>query len=118
MSAYDLSRELGTFDFVFCGDLLLHLKDPITPVENIHSVCTGSAVIVNAIRKFRFQDKLPMAELNGIDAFVWWTTNMAGLVQLVRAAGFPRVEPAPTFELPFAGGGDWKGLRGAVHAYV
>src|SRR5436190_17400024 len=40
MSAYDLSPELGTFDFVFCGDLLLHIKDPITPVENIRSVCT------------------------------------------------------------------------------
>src|SRR3954470_1988623 len=41
LSAYDLSPErLGTFDFVFCGDLLLHLKDPITPVENIRSVCT------------------------------------------------------------------------------
>ena len=26
MSAYDLSPELGTFDFVFCGDLLLHLR--------------------------------------------------------------------------------------------
>src|SRR5215212_192082 len=54
MSAYDLSPELGTFDFVFCGDLLLHLKDPITPVENIRSVCTEMAVIVNVIKKFRF----------------------------------------------------------------
>ncbi len=30
----DLGPELGSFDFVFCGDLLLHVKDPITPVEN------------------------------------------------------------------------------------
>jgi tRNA (mo5U34)-methyltransferase len=117
-SAYDLSPELGMFDFVFCGDLLLHLKDPITPVENIRSVCTESAVIANVIKKFRFNEKRPMAELDGIDVFEWWVTNMAGLVRIVRAAGFARVEPAETFEVPFTAGGDWNGLRGVVTAYV
>jgi tRNA (mo5U34)-methyltransferase len=118
MSAYDLSPELGTFDFVFCGDLLLHLKDPITPVENIRSVCTGSAVIANVITKFRLHEKRAMAELDGIDTFTWWTTNLAGLVRIVRAAGFARVEPGETFELPFTDGSDWRGLRGVVHAFV
>jgi tRNA (mo5U34)-methyltransferase len=118
MSAYDLGPQLGTFDFVFCGDLLLHLKDPITPVENIRSVCTGSAVIVNVIKKFRFYEKRPMAELDGIDVFQWWVTNFEGLIRIVRAAGFSRVDPSETFEVPFTSGGDWDGLRGAVRAYV
>jgi tRNA (mo5U34)-methyltransferase len=119
MSAYDLSPELGSFDFVFCGDLLLHLKDPITPVERIRSVCTESAVIANVITRFRFNDKRPLAELDGIDSFSWWTTNLAGLVRIVRAAGFSRVKPEETFELPFReDSGDWKGLRGVVCAYV
>ena len=117
LSAYDLSPALGTFDFVFCGDLLLHLKDPITPVENIRSVCTGSAVIANVITRFRFNEKRPMAVLDGIDTFTWWTTNLAGLVRIVRAAGFSRVEPSETFELPFTGGGEWRGLRGVVRAW-
>src|SRR4051812_20650519 len=118
MSAYDLGPQLGTFDFVFCGDLLLHLKDPITPVENIRSVCTGSAVIVNVIKKFRFYEKRPMAELDGIDVFQWWLTNLEGLVRIVRAAGFGRVEVHETFEVPFReGGGDWDGLRGVVTAH-
>lgn len=119
LSAYDLSPELGSFDFVFCGDLLLHLKDPITPVERIHSVCTGSAVIANVITNFRRNDKRALAELDGIDTFSWWTTNLAGLVRIVRAAGFSRVEPEETFELPYRDGSDdWKGLRGVVTAYV
>jgi tRNA (mo5U34)-methyltransferase len=118
MSAYDLGPHLGVFDFVFCGDLLLHLKDPITPVENIRSVCTESAVIANVITRFKRHEKEPLAHLDGIDAFVWWTTNMAGLVRIVQAAGFSRVQEAEPFELPFAGGGDWSGLRGAVRAYV
>lgn len=118
MSAYDLSPELGTFDFVFCGDLLLHLKDPITPVERIRSVCTESAVIVNVIKRFRFREKRPLAELDGIDNFEWWVTNLAGLERIVRAAGFARLAASETFELPFAAGGEWRGLRGAVHAFV
>ncbi len=118
MSAYELSPELGMFDFVFCGDLLLHLKDPITPVERIRSVCTGSAVIVNVITRFRLRDGRPLAELDGIDTFSWWTTNLAGLVRIVRAAGFARVQPSETFELPYRTGGEWRGLRGAVRAYV
>ena len=118
MSAYDLSPDLGEFDFVFCGDLLLHLKDPITPVENMFSVCRETAVVVNVVKKFRFMEKRAMAELDGIDHFEWWVTNMAGLVRIVKAAGFSRVEPTDTWELPFADGGDWRGLRGAVRAYV
>jgi hypothetical protein len=35
---------------------------------------------------------------------------------MVRAAGFEVVEPSPTFKLPFASGGRWKGLRGVVQA--
>lgn len=118
MSAYELGPHLGMFDFVFCGDLLLHLKDPITPVENIRSVCAESAVIVNVIKKFRFYEGRPMAELDGIDVFEWWVTNLEGLVRIVRAAGFSRVEVSDTFEVPFSGGGEWRGLRGAVRAYV
>jgi tRNA (mo5U34)-methyltransferase len=118
LSAYDLSPELGTFDFVFCGDLLLHLKDPITPVENIRSVCTGSAVIVNVIKRFRLRERQPMADLDGIDTFTWWTTNLTGLVRIVQAAGFSRVEAADPFELKFRGDSSWQGLRGAVHAFV
>lgn len=118
VSAYDLDRQLGTFDFVFCGDLLLHLKDPITPMERIRSVCTGSAVIVNVIKRFRFHEKRAIAELDGIDHFEWWVTNLAGLTRIVRAAGFARVEASEPFELPFRGGGAWTGLRGAVRGYV
>jgi tRNA (mo5U34)-methyltransferase len=118
LSAYDLSPELGTFDFVFCGDLLLHLKDPITPVERMRSVCRDSAVIVNTIKRFRFHERRPLADFDGIDHFAWWTTNLAGLRRIVLAAGFARIDATETFELPFRAGGDWPGLRGAVRASV
>lgn len=118
MSVYDLSPELGSFEFVFCGDLLVHLKDPVTAVERIRSVCSDSAVIVNTIKRFRFRERRPTAELDGVEQFVWWQTNLAGLARIVRAAGFDRVEQAKPFSLPFRAGGPWSGLRGAVLAYV
>jgi tRNA (mo5U34)-methyltransferase len=118
LSVYDLGPErLGSFDFVFCGDLLIHLKDPVSAVEAIRSVCTGSAVIANNIKRFRRRERLPIAELDGVDQFVWWYTNLAGLVRIVRAAGFSRVESGAPFELPFKSGGGWRGLRGVVRAY-
>jgi len=39
-------------------------------------------------------------------------------VRIVRAAGFAEVEAHDTFEVPFASGGDWSGLRGVVTARV
>jgi hypothetical protein len=118
LSVYDLSRELGEFDFVFCGDLLIHLKDPVTAIERIRDVCLRTAVVVNTIVRFRLRERIPLARLDGIDEFGWWHTNLAGLVRIVRAAGFPHIEAAERFELPFRQGGGWRGLRGAVRASV
>src|SRR5258708_6005949 len=50
-SAYDLDTDLGTFDFVFCGDLLVHVKDPMTVIERIRRVCSGAAVICNPVKE-------------------------------------------------------------------
>jgi tRNA (mo5U34)-methyltransferase len=109
--------ELGRFDIVFCGDLLVHLRDPVGALERIHAITAGSAIVTNPIERFGLRDKLPLARLDGIDEFGWWTSNLAGLVRMVRAAGFSRVDPSRPFELPFANGGSWKGLRGVVRAY-
>ena len=116
-SVYDVDPEqLGRFDLVFCGDLLVHLRDPVGALERIHSVCSGSAIVANPIERFGLRDRLPLARLDGVDEFGWWHTNLAGLVRMVRAAGFATVEPTRPFKLPFASGGSWKGLRGVVHA--
>jgi tRNA (mo5U34)-methyltransferase len=116
-SVYDIDPEqLGSFDVVFCGDLLVHLRDPVGALERIHSVCSGSAIITNPIERFGIRDRLPLARLDGVDEFGWWTTNLAGLVRMVRAGGFSKVDPSRPFKLPFASGGGWKGVRGVVRA--
>ena len=117
-SVYDLGIDLGEFDLVFCGDLLVHLKDPASAAERLRAVCRGSAIVCNPIRRFWFGGRRALAELDGIDNFEWWVTNQAGLERLLRAGGFARVESGKPFRLPATSGGAWKGMRGVARAYV
>jgi tRNA (mo5U34)-methyltransferase len=117
-SVYALDTDLGVFDFVFCGDLLVHLKDPITAVENILKVCRGRATIVNPATRFRFGRQRALAQLDGIDQFQWWALSDEALVRLLRAVGFARVEAGKPFELPATSGGAWRGRRLSVRGYV
>jgi len=118
LSVYELDTDLGLFDFVFCGDLLVHLKDPITAAENIRNVCRDSATIANPVTRVRFGRRRPIAQLDGIDFFQWWALTDEALARLMRAAGFARVERGKTFELPATSGGSWRGRRGVVRGYV
>jgi tRNA (mo5U34)-methyltransferase len=118
-SVYELDPvDLGTFDLVFCGDLLVHLKDPITAVQRIRSVCHGIAIICNPIKRFRFGRRRALAEFDGISEFQWWLLSERALARLLEAAPFDSVELGPSFELPATGGGSWKGLRGVVKGTV
>ena len=117
-SVYELDTDLGTFDFVFCGDLLVHLKNPVAAVENIYKVCRGSATICNPVTRFRGGRGRALAEFDGIDYFQWWALSEEALVRMMRAAGFARVYKGKQFELPATSAGSWRGLRGIVRGYV
>jgi hypothetical protein len=119
MSVYDLSPErLGSFDLVFCGDLLVHLKDPITAAERIRTVCRDTAIVCTPIIRLRFGRRRALAELDGIENFQWWAFTQPALERLLRAAGFPTVVGGRPFNLPATSGGAWKGLRGVARASV
>jgi len=117
-SVYELDSDLGRFDLVFCGDLFVHLKDPATAAERLLSVCRGSAIVANPVKRFWFAGSRPMAQFDGIDEFGWWLTNLAGLKRLLLAAGFARVDTGREFDLPATSGGPWKGRRGVVRGWV
>ena len=117
-SVYEIDADLGSFDLIFSGDLLVHLKDPVGALERIRSVCRGCAVVCTPIKRFPLLSKRPVAELDGIDEFQWWVMNLSGLTRMMRAAGFPRVEEGRPFNLPATSGGKWKGLRGVVRAHA
>ena len=118
-SVYELDPEsLGSFDLVFCGDLLVHLKDPITAVQRLQAVCRGSAIVCNPVKRFPLGRRRPLAELDGTDEFRWWLLSEASIKRMLIAAGFARVQSGRRFELPPAAGGRWKGLRCVMRGYV
>ncbi len=117
-SVYELGPELGEFDLIFCGDMLVHLKDPITAVQRMHGVCRGATIICNPVKRFRLSGRRALAQFDGIDEFRWWLLSEASIERMMRAAGFARVERGRRFELPARGGGKWKGLRAVLKGVV
>jgi tRNA (mo5U34)-methyltransferase len=118
-SVYDLDPvDLGQFDLVFCGDLLIHLKDPITAFQRMLSVCRGSTIVCNPVTRFRLGRRRPLAEFDGIDEFQWWLLSAPALERMMRAVGFARVEVGPEFGLPARVDRRWKGRRAVMRGFV
>lgn len=92
LSAYQLSAELvGTFDFVYIGTLLHHLRDPIGALMAIRSVTTGTLCISAAISlsKTVFYPTASVTEIiNEPGAPFWELPNISALRRQVEAAGF------------------------------
>ena len=94
--------EHGSFDFIFCGSLLLHLRDPILGVERLRAVCAGEAVITDAVDPFlsrAFRGR-PVTEFDGRGR-PWWFHQTAGsLKALVERGGFRVVEGPSRYAIP------------------
>lgn len=92
LSIYDHSPErLGTFDFVVCGALMLHLRDPLRALEAVRSVCGGSFLSLEELKVelAAIHRRRPVFELNGTDDLCqWWLPNRAGHAQMLAATGF------------------------------
>jgi methyltransferase family protein len=117
-SVYDLDTDLGRFDLIFCGDVLIHLKDPITAMQRMLGVCRGSTIVCNPVIRFRFRRRQPLVRFDGISEFQWWLLSEAAMERMMRAVGFDPVEVGTPFELPARAGGKWKGLRGVVRGFA
>jgi hypothetical protein len=90
-SVYDLdATDVGQFDFVYVGSLLLHLRDPVGALVRLRGVCQGELLVVDAIDAAltRALRRRPVASLDGRGRPWWWRPNLAGLVRMLEAAGF------------------------------
>jgi tRNA (mo5U34)-methyltransferase len=107
MSVYDLDpAEVGTFDFVYVGSLLLHLRDPVRALEKVHGVCGGEVVVLDAIDAWltALLPRRAVATLDGRGRPWWWKPNLAGVVRMIEAAGFEVVgRPRRLYMPPGAG---------------
>lgn len=103
-SVYDLDPDVhGSFDFVYLGSLLLHLRDPILALERVRSVCDGELVVTDAVdisMSLVWRGK-PAATLDGRGRPWWWKPNAAALRRMVESAGFDVLEGPRSLYVPF-----------------
>ena len=95
LSVYDLSpEEIGTFDFVFMGSLLLHLRNPAGALLATRSVVRGQFLLLEPVlvSLSLLFPRTPLASLWQLDEPRWWPPNKAGLRGLVESAGFEVLE--------------------------
>jgi tRNA (mo5U34)-methyltransferase len=108
INVYDLSPEaIGTFDVVVCGNLMLHLRDPIRALEAIRSVCTGVFMSVEEVSLplSLLAPRFPLVDARlSSQAVQWWTPNAAGHRRMAEIAGFEVVRTHGLFAQPFGPG--------------
>lgn len=97
LSIYDLDPAVvGTFDCVYLGSLLLHLRDPVGALEKVRRVLNpnGRLLSVDAIdmELTLRHPRRPIAELDGVGRPWWWKPNLAGLVRMIEVSGFDIIE--------------------------
>jgi tRNA (mo5U34)-methyltransferase len=120
-SMYELHpAENGSFDFVFVGSLLLHLRDPVGALQAVRSVLTGTLLSVDTVSPLLtlLHPRQPVARLEAPGWPLWWVMNLDAYRRLFTAAGlsvvgtgrpfFVRSGPGhqflPRVQRPFLGG--------------
>jgi len=104
LTVYEISSEmLGSFDFVFVGSLLLHLRDPVGALERIRTVAAGEVVFNESIEYVlsKLRPRTPTARLDADDRVWWWQPNLAALHSMIEQAGFEILERGEPYFVPF-----------------
>ena len=106
-NVYDVSAEnLGEFDFVFIGNILLHLSDPFRALLGARSCTRGRLLSFETISLTMslMRPRTASAVLYEHDDARWWTPNARGHRRLLASAGFKVEETRFPLLQPFGKG--------------
>ena len=122
-SVYSLdSSDMGQFDLVHAGDILLHLERPLEALRMMSGVVApdGMLILSDVI-----DPNLPGREgltfsvryLGGWDTHTWWCPSLDALGQMVVDAGLANVEVRKLYMLPArsTSTGPWRAIIHARH---
>jgi tRNA (mo5U34)-methyltransferase len=101
-SVYDATPErLGTFDLVFCGSVLIHLRDQVLALERIAALCTGTFVSVEAYDRWLSLLPFAAARYRALreSSVVFWEPNLRAWREMLTTAGFRAVEQRDRFDI-------------------
>jgi tRNA (mo5U34)-methyltransferase len=100
LSIYDLDPdEIGTFDVITLGTLLLHLREPIRALEAVRRVCRGVLLSSEQIDLWTtIFTRQAIAKLDGSGPYCqWWQANSAGHKRMLYSAGFDIVQSSKPY---------------------
>jgi tRNA (mo5U34)-methyltransferase len=130
-NVYDLSpRTVGTFDFVYCGSLMMHLFNPLQAMINIRSVTREMAIVesggLDPSEYAEIETQYPDSPLVNFacrkyeellgEHHVYWHFSTRALCDMLLYAGFARVAPQEQFLMTGPLGG--KVIATPIHAFV
>jgi tRNA (mo5U34)-methyltransferase len=102
LSIYEATREqLGEFDLVICGTVLLHLRDQLLALERIAGLCRGTFISAEEHDRWSGLVPFPVSRfLADRDAsVVFWLPSARTWRRMIWTAGFDEVERRGTFTL-------------------
>lgn len=106
LSVYEATPELlgGTFDLVFCGSVLIHLRDPMLALERMASLCRDRLILAEEYSRRLAPIPVAAAEFRGETPWsTWWRPSIRTWTSMVRCAGFDDVRRHSRFLMRFRG---------------
>ncbi|HET9073949.1 MAG TPA: class I SAM-dependent methyltransferase [Solirubrobacteraceae bacterium] len=102
-NVYDADpADLGTFDLVVCGMVLVHLRDQLLALERIARLCRGT--FISAEEPAAALDLLPFPvsryRADRDAAVVYWLPNRRAWRAMMGTAGFDEVREHARFVMP------------------
>jgi tRNA (mo5U34)-methyltransferase len=91
---YDLSpATFGRFDITFVSEVLLHLRDPQTALENLRAITTGFVIVAETYRPELERQPAALSEFVGTTSVgIWWGHSTGTLKRMLDVAGFEPIE--------------------------
>ncbi len=100
--------ELGSFDLIFCGSVMIHLRDPMLALERLAALCgPGSRLIFTdeyspKLDRLRWLGVRTAAEFLGESPWMtWWRPASRTWVTMIRCAGFEDARIHGRFNMGF-----------------
>jgi tRNA (mo5U34)-methyltransferase len=110
LSVYELSPEVvGSFDVVYFGDIIVHLRDPQLAIQRVFSVTRGSALIASAFDPELDRLREPLMKVHAsMGDFIWWVYSSLSLKAMMKMSGFDPVEQVSKYRVDNAAARFWK----------
>lgn len=105
MPIYEATPErLGSFDLIFCGSVLIHVRDPMLALERMAALCGGRLILADEYSRRLAWLPFAAAEFRG-DApwMTWWRPAPRTWMRMIHTAGFDDVVEHDRFAMRFRG---------------